>query len=129
MQKYQIYLKQLKLQLHFPGLPFEHSPAKTGLPKKNNKLWILFGSKCYLGPSILTRHFDNTYNVAWFLTDCVDILDQYIHILCKNVLHSFAQSFLALSDLIFCSTKTPSELVPPQQTIDGYSWQYCAVFG
>ena len=115
MQKYQIYLKQLKLPLHFPGLPSKHSPAKTGLPKKNNKLWILFGSKCYLGPSILTRHLDNTYNVAWFLTHCLDILHQDIHTLCKNVLHSFAQSFLALSDLIFCSAKTLSKLVPPQK--------------
>ena len=64
-----------------------------------------------------------TILTKWFkklLTDCLDILYQDIHTLCKNILHSIAQSLLALSDLIFRSTKTPpSELVAPQQATDG----------
>ena len=92
-------------------------------PKNNNKLWILFSSKCYYGASILIRYDILTTLTKWFkklLTDCLDILYQDIHTLCKNVLHSITQSLLVLSDLIFRSTKTPpSELVPPQQTMDG----------
>ena len=60
--------------------------------------------------------------MKWFkklLSDFLDILYQDIHTLFKNVLHSIAQGLLALSDPIFCSTKTPpKELVPPRQTID-----------
>ena len=53
------------------------------------------------------------------MSDFLDILYQDIHTLFKNVLHSIAQGLLALSDPIFCSTKTPpKELVPPRQTID-----------